>query len=494
MSKKTMQEVLYWSRRRIKRLRKDDVQMNWKERMEAIFDYIEENLTQEIYLQEIAKLAGCSEYNIQRVFSFIMDISLAEYIRNRRLSEAAAEIRTGTRIIDTAVKYGYNSQEAFSRAFLKFHGINPGELREGQYSFVFYPRPKLKNTEVDVKMNNESKEFLLTRSMSAEQFKHRAPSPITLNFPVSMWSYMEYMGHNADTMRNYTLIANLCGDTCGKGLELTGSEEIMQTLNLFGYSCEVFSTRQSDSNYLPEKALTDKIIEQLTVNQRPVIAVNMVDCCFGGVVIGYKDNGNCLVNWGFFPFDSSENPMPVITDCIDWYEKTEKVIFVGDRTENNSSIFEIYTTALKKVSEYLGTSENLANSLFYCMWRQHLKEMDTELPDDFTIVDPMWCDFAEKRFYAGQLMLQLMEYLPEFDSELVSLWKIFGENINDLMYDYIAQVDLKPGENVQTMNMDKLRDPAVRQRMCDIISLCEEEEKKAADIIVEIVNKLNIKP
>lgn len=56
MSKKAMQEILYWSRRRIKRLRKDDVQMNWKERMEAIFDYIEGNLTQEIYLQEIAKL------------------------------------------------------------------------------------------------------------------------------------------------------------------------------------------------------------------------------------------------------------------------------------------------------------------------------------------------------------------------------------------------------------------------------------------------------
>ncbi|MDF2873124.1 MAG: AraC family transcriptional regulator [Anaerocolumna sp.] len=86
--------------------------------MEQILDYIELCLTESIDFNEIARLACCSNYNFQRIFSFCMEIPLAEYIRNRRMSVAADELRNSDiSILDIAVKYGYNSQEAFSRAF-----------------------------------------------------------------------------------------------------------------------------------------------------------------------------------------------------------------------------------------------------------------------------------------------------------------------------------------------------------------------------------------
>lgn len=81
--------------------------MEWMLRMERIFDYIEEHLTESMDFNEIAKLAYCSNYNFQRVFSFCMGISLAEYIRNRRLSVAADELRhSDMKILDIGMKYG----------------------------------------------------------------------------------------------------------------------------------------------------------------------------------------------------------------------------------------------------------------------------------------------------------------------------------------------------------------------------------------------------
>lgn len=454
--------------------------------MESVFDYIESNLTQEISITHIAKLAGCSEYNFERVFSFIMGISLSEYIRNRKMSESVADIISGERIIDTAIKYGYNSQEAFSRAFKRVHGFNPGQVKENSYTAVVYPRAKLYFTEEEEKMNNTMSEFILPRKPSVEQFKHRTPSPVTLNFPVSMRTYMEYMGQNTDTMRNHTLLSNLCGDTCGAGLELATDDGIILALDTFGYECEIYSTQKGASNYMAERELTEKIIKELTVNKRPVISVNVVDCCFGGAIIGYKDNGKCLMNWGFFPFDTSENPEPIITDCYDWYKKTEKVIFVSDRKDNIAELAEIYKLTFRKMSDYLGSSECLVNKAFYDIWRKRLTEVEDELSDEGSIVDPMWCDYAEKRFYAGQFVLQLREYYPQFDSELIELWKIFGEKINGLMYEYIAQVGLNPGEELQKANFERLKNKEVRCKMIEIVNRCEELEREAADTISKL--------
>src|SRR5262245_53279695 len=98
-----------------------------KELNEAM-QYIEANLDSEIDFQQVARLAGCSEYHFRRMFSFLSGMPLGEYIRHRRLSQAALELRGSTvRVIDVAVKYGYDSPDAFTRAFQDLHGITPTE-------------------------------------------------------------------------------------------------------------------------------------------------------------------------------------------------------------------------------------------------------------------------------------------------------------------------------------------------------------------------------
>lgn len=104
--------------------------MDWIKQLNEAIDYIEENLSDEISYDTISKITGCSVYNFQRMFSYIANQSLSEYIRNRRLTMAAFDILNGRdRIIDIALKYGYESQDSFSRAFRKFHNVLPSVVR-----------------------------------------------------------------------------------------------------------------------------------------------------------------------------------------------------------------------------------------------------------------------------------------------------------------------------------------------------------------------------
>ncbi|KGZ61004.1 AraC family transcriptional regulator [Bacillus anthracis] len=107
--------------------------------MNAAMQYIEENLTHEIDFKEVAKIAYCSEYHFKRMFSFLAGISLSEYIRCRRLTLAAFELKNSdAKVIDVAIKYGYNSPDSFSRAFQNLHGITPSEARSSSHSLKAY--------------------------------------------------------------------------------------------------------------------------------------------------------------------------------------------------------------------------------------------------------------------------------------------------------------------------------------------------------------------
>lgn len=115
--------------------------------------YIEENLTNSIDFKEVARLALSSEYHFKRMFSFLAGISLSEYIRRRRLTLAAFELRDSqVKVIDVAVKYGYNSPDSFTRAFQNLHGITPSDARNTGHSLKAYPRMTF---QLSIKGGNE---------------------------------------------------------------------------------------------------------------------------------------------------------------------------------------------------------------------------------------------------------------------------------------------------------------------------------------------------
>ena len=104
--------------------------MDWMKQLNASIDYIEQHLTENISHHELSKIMMCSFDNYQKVFAYITGITLARYIRERRLTLAGIELTDDNqRIIDIAMKYGYTSQDAFTRAFKHFHGFLPSKVK-----------------------------------------------------------------------------------------------------------------------------------------------------------------------------------------------------------------------------------------------------------------------------------------------------------------------------------------------------------------------------
>jgi AraC family transcriptional regulator len=115
--------------------------MDWLERMNAVIAYIEDNLEGDIDIIKAAEIACCSTYHLQRIFLAVNGLSVAEYIRRRRLTLAARELLSGNaKVIDIALKYGYNSPDSFTRAFRNLHNVTPQAAREPGVQLVAFPR------------------------------------------------------------------------------------------------------------------------------------------------------------------------------------------------------------------------------------------------------------------------------------------------------------------------------------------------------------------
>ena len=115
-----------------------DLDVDWSIIQKAI-DFIEENIFSNLNYDEIAKQIYSSSFHFHRAFSMIAGITVGEYIRNRKLSLAGQELfTTKAKVIDVSLRYGYESPESFTKAFTRFHGVNPSEARISSANLKFY--------------------------------------------------------------------------------------------------------------------------------------------------------------------------------------------------------------------------------------------------------------------------------------------------------------------------------------------------------------------
>lgn len=114
--------------------------MEWVERLNQSMHYIEEHLADEIDYEQLGRIACCSAFHFQRMFTYMAGITLSEYIRRRRMSLAAVDLQGGNaKVVDIAEKYGYHSPTAFNRAFQGVHGIAPSAVRSEGVSVKSFP-------------------------------------------------------------------------------------------------------------------------------------------------------------------------------------------------------------------------------------------------------------------------------------------------------------------------------------------------------------------
>ena len=115
--------------------------MEWLIKMKDALDYMENKMADTLSIEEIAKVSCSSPFHFQRMFNMLTGFTLADYIRKRRLTLAAQEFTTSNaKVIDVALKYGYDSPESFTKAFRKAHGITPTAARQQGVQLKAFPR------------------------------------------------------------------------------------------------------------------------------------------------------------------------------------------------------------------------------------------------------------------------------------------------------------------------------------------------------------------
>lgn len=129
--------------------------------LNQVIDYIEKNLTAGITLEEISEYAGVSDYHFRKIFYCLSGLTLSEYIKNRKLSEANKDLLNNERVTDVAFKYGYESMDGFTRAFKSWSGFLPSEVAKTGVSKSF---PKL-SFYIDVK-GGESMDYKIVEMPS----------------------------------------------------------------------------------------------------------------------------------------------------------------------------------------------------------------------------------------------------------------------------------------------------------------------------------------
>ena len=114
--------------------------MEWLTAIRGAVAYMEDHLREDVSLDDVALAVHLSPFFLQRGFSLMTGYGVGEYLRNRRLYEAALDLQgTGEKVIDVALKYGYETPESFTKAFTRFHGATPTQVREGAPIHAFLP-------------------------------------------------------------------------------------------------------------------------------------------------------------------------------------------------------------------------------------------------------------------------------------------------------------------------------------------------------------------
>ncbi|HYG57292.1 MAG TPA: AraC family transcriptional regulator [Symbiobacteriaceae bacterium] len=115
--------------------------MDWLTRMNDAIALMEERLEGRLDIAEIARAAYVSPFHFQRMFGMVTGMTVAEYMRKRKLTKAAQELAAGSaRVVDVALKYGYDTPESFAKAFRRIHGVAPSEARNPGVSLKAFPR------------------------------------------------------------------------------------------------------------------------------------------------------------------------------------------------------------------------------------------------------------------------------------------------------------------------------------------------------------------
>lgn len=278
-------------------------------------DYIESHLNDEIDYAEVERITGISIYHYRRIFSYLSGMSLGEYIRNRKLSNATFDLlNKGKSVTETAFKYGYESVDGFSRAFREWSGISPSEVKKSNKLKAF---PKLSfqlmmNGGMDMDYRIEKKE-----AFKIVGVKKRVP--------------IQFEGESQEII------------TLAKSITAEQRKKLHSFANMEPYQV-VNASFNFDDERMTGKGYLDHMIGVLTKNDAPFDELDVVEVP--------EQTWAVFSSKGEFPKVMQDTWGKIVSEWLPSFDyelvEAPEISFTGDMSDRNNVYSEIWIAVKRK--------------------------------------------------------------------------------------------------------------------------------------------------
>lgn len=421
--------------------------------LKAVVSYIETHIDEDLDIKVLAKIAGYDEDYFRRIFKNNTGQSIAQYVRTRRLSNAAFTLKnTEQSISDIALNNGFSSHDSFLRAFRLMIGKTPTEFRTSNAlvrGVVIVPgmiAPAIVQKENDdmITKNTSDDGVVLYGVPKISYFND--PPELT-PFISSLRACLTYSGQSISYARLLT--------GSGAAFRLMWNKEMWDGGNVDILVCRpdpmepinlAFVAAGRSGKFLEKKdGNKDEIISLIRDeidNGRPVIGFGIIGPPEACVITGYLDDGDALLGWNFFQDFPEWKGSFDLDPCgyfirRGWYEYSETigVMAVGDAgplPDEMSFLKDTLRLGLEMMESY-SVKHHAGGQSAFDEWEHALLD-ETRFPKDAPIpllMEPLMCQvdaftmISEGRAYAGRFFAGSADDFPEFRCDLLDLAEIF---------------------------------------------------------------------
>lgn len=387
--------------------------MDWLQSIQHALNYIENHLLdEELDNNSVARHSYSSNANFQRTFSIVTGVTIADYIRCRRLTLAGEELaKTNSKVIDAALKYRYDSPESFSKAFTRFHGITPSEARRSSNNLKYFA-PIFLRIEVRGGFN------MITKMIPhiPKVFFNRGGENYHFNSAVRY--VMDCIGEMK--LADYSLIAGITGDIFVQFYSLKsfhgdsasdyylGLRKFPSVFDKIGYAAESIPIRKLQL----EK---EKFMKKITASIDKGVPVILYHGGPPGVIVGYEGDGNTLL---YLRENMTEPEHLVLDDNFFNNEDSDAKGLVFTGTKNREvSLKQIYRDAIIQLQELLTmkTDEYVFGAEAFRMWANDIKNgIYDKINIDFFTYEVYVLNLATNSGASQEFLEKAQELNPDF--------------------------------------------------------------------------------
>lgn len=346
--------------------------MDWIQSIQRALNYIEDHLLEEdLDNSSVARHSYSSNANFQRTFSIITGLTIADYIRYRRLTLAGEDLaKADSKVIDTALKYRYDTPESFSKAFTRFHGVTPSEARRSSTKLKCFA-PIFLRIEVgggfhmNTKMIPHIPKVFFNRGGENYHFNSAVRYVMDCIGEMKLADYSLIAGITGDILVQFYWLKSFHGDSASD--YYLGLRKFPSVFDKLGYTAESISIGELQS----EK---EKYVKRITASIDKGVPVILYHGGPPGVIVGYEGDGNTLL----YLRENMTDPEQLVLDD-NFYKndilETNGLVVTGNKNRE-VSLKQIYRHAIIQLPKLLTmkTNDSVFGAETFRMWADDIEK------------------------------------------------------------------------------------------------------------------------